>query len=41
MATPDRQDGDGMRSLGDASRGPGDVGGYLAKLFVGCPLLCG
>jgi hypothetical protein len=29
-----------MRSLGDASRGPGDRGGYLAKLFVGRTLLC-
>jgi hypothetical protein len=41
MAAPGRQGGDGMRSLGDASRGPGDRGGHPATLFVGCPLLCG
>jgi hypothetical protein len=29
-----------MRSAGDTSRGPGDPGGYLAKLFVGRTLLC-
>lgn len=40
MAAPGRQGGDGMRSLGDASRGPGDGGGHLAKLLVGRLLLC-
>jgi hypothetical protein len=40
MAAPGRQGGDGMRSLGDALRGPGDRSGHLAKLLVGRPLLC-